>query len=375
MKKTVFLLFLSTFILWGYSCSNEDNILTPQSEGELHEVAFKISNFTYETSEITTRSGLSDSNIKYLRYVVYNRDPAHPDLEKEVVQSNTLEGTDLSSPIELKLKKGSYRISIFASERPIKHEKIRPHSGSLGTFEPIETIIIEDITNPNKFQGSVDFDVNDTDILETIELKRCVGKITLAISDLDKAPSEVKTIIPILCSTEKTYYREGHHGPIIDSVEWARLFAPSHNILHSGATVFDGVSPDHPHLYSDIYIERSKFNSINEENPLSFYMMQNIKVNYNVIGMDPTNPPTYDLYLQGSKTDKIERQYIWHPTEPIELKNPDVVFMVRIKSGIVIKPNEQITIKGSLFKDEQGFDIIVDKEWGTNNDHIIDQPL
>lgn len=365
MKKSFFFILLSAFILVGYSCSSDDLPNTSSSSDELHEVTFNISNFTSEVSEMSTRSSLADSKIKYLRYVVFNRDPAHPEIEGEVVENNTLEGSDLDSPFKLKVKKGSYRISFFASELPIRSEKVNPNGGSLGSFEPIEATIIEDITNPNKFHGSIDFEVNNTDIQETIKLKRSVGKITLAISDLDKAPSDVQTIIPILCVTDKN-----------TAQPYAAYFQPSYNLMYSGASVFSGVDPDHSHLYSSIYIDKSKFSSINEENPFSFYMLQNININYSVVGMHPNAPLSYDLYLQGSKTNKLERQYLIDADRPGEdIKNTDVVFMIRIKEGIVINPNEQITIKGLLFKNNQGFDITVDREWGNNTDQIIDQPL
>ncbi|MBD8349716.1 hypothetical protein [Dysgonomonas sp. HGC4] len=366
MKKSFFFILLSCFILLGYSCSSDDNnVVGTQSENELREVSFNISNFSSETSEISTRSSLADNKIKYLRYVVFNRDPAHPEIEGEVVESNTLEGSDLGSVFKLKIKKGSYRIAIFASELPIRSEKVNPNGGSLGSSEPIEATIIEDITNPNKFHGSIDFEVSNTDIQETVKLKRSVGKITLAISDLDKAPSDVQTIIPILCVTDKNAPQP-----------YAMYFQPSYNLMYNGASVFSGVDPDHSHLYSSIYIDRSKFSSINEENPFSFYMLQNININYSVVGMYPSAPLSYDLYLQGSRTNKIERQYLINPTRPGEdVKNTDVVFMIRIKEGIVINPNEQITIKGLLFKNNQGFDITVDHEWGNNTNEIIDQLL
>lgn len=372
MKKSVFFLFLSAFILLGYSCSSDDPILSSEPDGELHEVTFSVKNLTSETSPMSTRSGLADSGIKYLRYVVYKKTNTDYNNIENIVEEKTLEGTELESPIKLRLANGTYTISFYASERPILTENSKADGGTLGYSPMIDLIVYDDITNPNTFHGSLEFVVNNSEIQNEIKLERTVGKITLAISDLDKAPNDVQTIIPVLCETKIIYDREGPNGPLTgDSSIWAQPHQPIYNIMFTGQSVIWGMPTNN--LYSSIYIDKSKFSSINENNPLNFYMLQNTNVQYRVVGQYPSEPVKYDLYLQGSKTNKLENQYIIEGNK--DVKNPDVVFMIKIKEGIVINPNEQITIKGSLFKANQGFEITVDSEWGNNTEEILEQPL
>ena len=355
MKKTLFFGILSTLVLSSYSCNSDD--LPNTSVDELYEVTFNISNFTSEVSEMSTRSTLAESEVKYLRYVILNK--AVP--INQVVEEKTLEGAAITSPLKLKLRKGNYTIGIFASEKPIVANKIPANPGGLAGTDYIDAIAIENLTNPNQFQGSVDIEVASTDIQKNIELKRPIGKITLAISDLDKAPNNVQTIVPILvlAGNESQYD--------------FTYFAPGYIATNSGASIFRGQSAT---AMSTNYacINRGRFITIGEDNPFDFYLPQTINIDYQA-GPKPFSNARYDLYIQGVTTNKAEYQNIIlleNPelllTEPTFINdpnamNPNIVFMTCIKRGLVVKPNEQVIIKGQLFRDSQ-LSVVVNNTWG-----------
>lgn len=358
MKNSFHFFVFSCFIFLGYSCSSEDNTLNSSLDTELHEVTFNISSFSSEISDMSTKSTLVDSKVKYLRYVVLNKDVTY----SPVVEEKTLEGTDLTSPLRLKLRKGNYKICFFASEKPIVSERIKASQSMLGgNTNYIDVVAVKDLSNPNQFHASLDLQVADADIQQRVELKRPIGKITLAISDLDKAPSTVQTLIPILVlSDNNSKYGYVH-------------IAPSYIVMNSGASTFEGQAfPDTRLVYPSIYIDRSKFSTINETTPFNFYLPQTTNIDYEA-APTPFSNRRYDLYLQGVKTDKMEYQninFIENPellTDPEfintpNLLNPNIVFMTCVKKGITIKPNEQIIIKGSLFKGNQ-LSVILNNTW------------
>lgn len=360
MKNLFFTTSLFFFLLLGYSCNSDNPILDAGSDENLHEVVFNISNFSSEITDMSTKSTLANSNIKYIRYVVWNKELPR----EQITDEKTIEVNDISSPLKLRLRKGSYTIGIFASEQPIVAEKV-PDSRSFGPNNTLDAVVVGNLSNPNQFHTSFDIEVDDTDIQKDIALKRTVGKITLAISDLGKAPSNVKTIVPVLVLVDQN----SEYGFV--------YYAPRSIITTTGLSTFEGNGANYLST-NYLYINRSRFETISESNPLDYYTPQTINVDYNAFPK-PFGNARYDLYLQGVTTDKVEYMnlaVLEHPElldEEPSLKddpntlNSNIVFMTCIKRNLVIKPNEQVLIKGQLFKDNQ-LSVVVNNTWGETID-------
>lgn len=345
MKRIFYLTIACLLLSFNYSCSS-DNIINKTDDetstnDNLYDVSIKLSSFESEFDDLrSTSTDNSDLNIKHLFYEVY-------DISNNIViDTQSIDTDTVIEVLKIRLRKGKYKLSLFASDKSL-------------TINQDRSLAITDLSNPNIFQATKDFELNDSNINETIKLSRPIGKISLAISDLKKMPADVKSITPILVRrtifTDPTYNSDtGGYYEIPKYIE----IRTGYSYYLDRSAVDEYNNPMKDNVYQTITMNRDQFSMIDENNLFDFYLPDTEKTRLDQsysAGYDAA----YDIFLIGSKTDKVQ----FAPVDKPEMIVEDLVFMKRIAKNISILPNKQVIIKGKFFGDDQ-LTISIDDIWG-----------
>ncbi|MEN9918814.1 MAG: hypothetical protein RL662_1250 [Bacteroidota bacterium] len=327
MNKLKFL-FVIGFTLSVFSGCSSDAPVMPsvevEPEAKLYDVTFTVDDFT---TDIGTRNAAK----RNLTYWIYD--------DSNIIKQGNIAPTDRTDELKVQLMQGSYKITIVTSddrvssltEPPVKSSSVWSMSKSFISYENLKNDI---------FMGTSSFTITDEPLNKSITLTRPITKINLRINDLHKIPASVNKVVPI-------FYRDVQSGEVVLPVGINPMYHKSMylKIPPYGVQTFKsmdaiGVSKDKLHLY-------------NENNPISFYFPQN--VDYRFL-YDSQPKGSMDLYLLGI-TDTIAG------INPLFVDDEHVVFAKLLQKDIQLKPNQSLTIQGSIFQHE-GLSLEISDQWG-----------
>lgn len=359
MKKIFYLLFLALCV---GSCSSDNSIedFNSNSEDKVYNVSVNISKFTSDIVDF--KSATAENNIvKNLCYQVYDN------TNNILVEERYLTADTVIQNLNILLKKGDYKISVFASDKTIATQRIELTGENENDWirRSDLALVVNDLSNPNIYQGSTDVKIENSPATATISLTRPIGKISLKLSDFNKIPAEVQSITPVL---SRVTLREN-----LDSLGRKGVFVLPKFIEFKTAlttylghnTVDEAMSPLplSSNVYQSITLNRAAFSQINENNSFDFYLPQT--TNTRRYQSESANyDANYIIYLIGSKTE-----YTQVPLLDRDAVNENIVFVIPIAKNIQIEANKQIVIQGKIFADDQ-INVLIDDIWGDtiNND-------
>lgn len=337
MKKLLLLLGVGLFLF--HACSSDSPVIddTIDSTANLYDVTFDLKDF-----DVTTRATAAESNNKYVKYRVYYVDSINTfngstytkvrDLEF-IAKEGSFTPTQFDGKISFRLPKGNYTIVTFASDKPIgEYMRIREFiSGNDAAYNALG-VPYNDLTQ-DMFHGEIDFSVEESSIATSISMQRPIGKINLALDDLDKIPSDVQSLVPVLCLDH--YYI---FNPVAISLGGVSQFLGGY-YANMGYAINDP--------YSKIAISKNQITNYNRQNPISFHLPNNQSFRF-IDGID-TSEKTQNLYLIGFDQD-IKTN-----------KDAKIVYRKLIKRNIEVIANQSLTITGSILED--GINVSVNKDW------------
>lgn len=359
MKKKFHLVFLSLFVGLNYSCSSDNDIENIPSEGEVYNVSVNISQFTSDIVDF--KSTTAENNIvKNVSYQVYDN------TNNIVVEERNLTADTVIQNLNILLKKGDYKISVFASDKTIATERIKLTGENENDWirKKDLALAVNDLSNPNIYQGSTDIKIENSPATAAISLTRPIGKISLKLSDLNKIPAEVQSITPVLArvtimeNTDLATNKGVFVLPQFIEFKTAITTYLGHNAVDESMSPL----PLSSNVYQSITLNRAIFSQINANNSFDFYLPQTTNTRrynsesarYNV---------SYIIYLIGLKTE-----YTQVPLLDRDAVNENIVFMIPLAKNIQIEANKQIVIQGKIFADDQ-IDVVINDIWGDTIDN------
>ncbi|MEN9918813.1 MAG: hypothetical protein RL662_1249, partial [Bacteroidota bacterium] len=304
------------------SCSSESPVLedTPVVTNNKYKATFKIGSPSLEISESPMRSSTlyESHNIQHLEYWIYKSssfDQLYNDgepLEHALIAANQKEQT-----ISVELPIGDYMVVFYAADTMVDTTNFKQRgAGSVRATNHYS----------QSFGKRFQFQITETNkgVSETVKLERLVGKVELVIEDLDKLPSDVQAIIPVLSG-----FRFVTVDPLMGVV-------PSFiDIARGGRNYF---TESGNYSYFPI-IERELFSAVTEKDPIFFYSIPSEYSRFPGISVVAA-----DLYIQGVK----DRKY--HSLDarlPLLTQDPNVVFMRKV-GQYKVKVNETTRYTGKI---------------------------
>ena len=360
MRKIFYLAFLSLFVGLNYSCSsNDDSINNIDNDEKGYEVSINMTGFSSEVSEF--RSATSTNNIvKNLSYQVYDI------TNNIIVEEKGLAADTVIQNLSIKLKKGNYKVSVFASDKALVTNAITLSGEKADDWirKTDQALAVSDLSNPNIYQGSVDVAIENANVSATIQLTRPIGKISLKLSDLNKIPATVQSITPVLARVTQFENVEASKNKGVFVLPQFIEFKTAITTYLGHNAVDEQMSPLplSSNVYQSVTLERKDFSKINANNSFDFYLPQTTntrRYNSESAGYDVS----YIIYLIGSKTE-----YTQVPLLDRDAVNENIVFMIPLAKNIQIEANKQIVIQGKIFADDQ-LDVLINDIWGETIDN------
>lgn len=365
MKIKINLLVLVFLMGLSYSCSNDhDEILSSNIDNEkLYSVKLSMNNLTVETGSMQRSTEGEPINFQDYNNLAYSVAKYYPDNnEWRVVDSNMyfrLEGEDISeipASLDLKLSKGTYRISIGVAMKKI-------YSASVVNPEINQAALITpNMTDSEVYQGTTEIEIVNSDIITSMTVKRAVGKIQLAIDGLNELPEDVKSVVPVLIKRYKVDAKTRH-----------LYLRPEGFYVDGSGSRYRTINTEGLKLYNyynTIAAKRSEYITISKINPFTFYLSPNDKVLDLKPEGESVTDVTYDLYLQGSKTEKIYA-FTMQREDLEAFSDENTAFMKCLVKDIKIEANKQIIINGNIAStSNSGFQVYLAPEWDADVQEI-----